>query len=120
MLFRSRAAGTTFSFGVQGDSHPERAGKMFQTDLYKQTMDEVARRQPDLYFMLGDDFSYEQPIAAFKDAYCAQFSLVCANTSSNPTHLFSQTVEGKLNPNAFSLYNSLTTKFLQPNVGEQL
>jgi hypothetical protein len=29
-----RAAGSTFSFGVQGDSHPERAGKMYNPDLY--------------------------------------------------------------------------------------
>ena len=25
----------TFSFGVQGDSHPEREGKMFSSELYK-------------------------------------------------------------------------------------
>ena len=119
-FWTQRAPGSTFSFGVQGDSHPERAGKMFHTDLYKLTMDEVAKRQPDLYFMLGDDFSYEQPIANFKGAYCAQFNFVCANTSNSPTHLFSQAVEGKLNVNAFSLYNSLTTKFIQANVGENV
>ena len=28
----------TFSFGIQGDSHPERAGKMFSSDLYKTTL----------------------------------------------------------------------------------
>jgi len=32
---------TSFSFGVQGDSHPERAGKMFSSALYKQTVDSV-------------------------------------------------------------------------------
>ncbi len=54
-----RPAGSTFSFGVQGDSHPERPGpgRMFHTDLYAQTMENVAAAQPDLYFTLGDDFS---------------------------------------------------------------
>ena len=52
-----RAAGSTFSFGVQGDSHPERPGNMYHPGLYVRTMEQVARDQPDLYFMLGDDFS---------------------------------------------------------------
>ena len=54
-----RPAGSTFSFGVQGDSHPERPGpgRMFHTDLYVQTMENVAAARPDLYFTLGDDFS---------------------------------------------------------------
>lgn len=59
----ARAAGTTFTFGVQGDSHPERAGKMFNGDLYVRTMELVRRDRPDLYFMLGDDFSIERLIA---------------------------------------------------------
>jgi hypothetical protein len=58
-----RSKGSTFSFGVQGDSHPEafyRTGmgaRMFHPDLYTRTMEQVASDQPDLYFMLGDDFS---------------------------------------------------------------
>ncbi len=54
-----RPQGATFSFGVQGDSHPERPGpgRMFHTDLYVRTMENVAAAQPDLYFTLGDDFS---------------------------------------------------------------
>jgi hypothetical protein len=54
-----RPRGSTFSFGVQGDSHPERPGpgRMFHTDLYTRTMENVAAAQPDLYFTLGDDFS---------------------------------------------------------------
>jgi len=55
-----RAAGSTFSFGVQGDSHPEREGKMFNPDLYALNMRNVAARQPDFYFGLGDDFSIER------------------------------------------------------------
>jgi hypothetical protein len=54
-----RAAGSTFSFGVQGDSHPERAGRMFDDVLYLRTMARVASEQPDFYITLGDDFSIE-------------------------------------------------------------
>ena len=52
-----RPRGATFSFGVQGDSHPERLGRMYSPDLYALTMEKVAEDRPDLYFMLGDDFS---------------------------------------------------------------
>ena len=56
--FRTRPPeGETFSFGVQGDSHPERLGLMYSPDLYARTLDLVADARPDLYFMLGDDFS---------------------------------------------------------------
>ena len=56
--FRTRPPrGETFSFGVQGDSHPERIGRMYSPDLYVRTMELVADARPDLYFMLGDDFS---------------------------------------------------------------
>jgi len=57
-----RAAGSEFVFGVQGDSHPERAGKMFSAALYGQTLKNVADDHPDFYFMLGDDFSIERLI----------------------------------------------------------
>ena len=33
-----RTAGSTFLFEVQGDSHPERVGKMFDADLYARTL----------------------------------------------------------------------------------
>ncbi len=52
--------GETFSFGVQGDSHPEREGKMFNPVLYLQTLDSVIHRRPDFYFMMGDDFSIDK------------------------------------------------------------
>lgn len=54
--------GITFSFGVQGDSHPERLGIMYSPDLYRLTMERVAADRPDLYFMLGDDFSISNQI----------------------------------------------------------
>ncbi|MEI6245763.1 MAG: metallophosphoesterase, partial [Acidobacteriota bacterium] len=59
-----RAAGSTFSFGVQGDSHPERDQRMYDAELYRRTMDRVRSERPDLYVMLGDDFSIERLIAS--------------------------------------------------------
>lgn len=52
--------GEEFSFGVQGDSHPEREGKMFNPVLYRQTLDSVIQKRPDFYFMMGDDFSIDR------------------------------------------------------------
>lgn len=57
-----RQRGATFAFGVQGDSHPERLGLMYSPDLYALTLERVARDQPDLYFMLGDDFSISNQV----------------------------------------------------------
>lgn len=55
-----RAQGATFTFGVQGDSHPERFNRMYHPDLYNRTMDNVRRDRPDFYILLGDDFSVDQ------------------------------------------------------------
>jgi sugar lactone lactonase YvrE len=57
-----RSPGSTFIFGVQGDSHPDRPGKMYDPDLYTQTMRHVASDAPDFYIALGDDFSIERLI----------------------------------------------------------
>lgn len=57
-----RAPGRTFTFGLQGDSHPERTGKMFNPDLYVETLRLVAKERPDFYVMLGDDFSLDRLI----------------------------------------------------------
>lgn len=59
-----KSSSISFSFGVQGDSHPERVGKMFHPNLYKQTMEHVAERRPDFYFMLGDDFNIDRLVAS--------------------------------------------------------
>lgn len=55
----ARNIGETFSFGVQGDSHPERLGKMFSPNLYKLTMNNALLDNLDMYFTVGDDFSIE-------------------------------------------------------------
>jgi hypothetical protein len=57
-----RNPAASFSFGVQGDSHPEREGKMFSPLLYQQTLTNVSDRKPDFYFMMGDDFSIDRLI----------------------------------------------------------
>ncbi|MBT5613140.1 MAG: metallophosphoesterase family protein [Lentisphaerae bacterium] len=57
-----RAPGSTFVFALQGDSHPERLGKMYHPDLYERTMRNVASDHPDFYVTLGDDFSIERLI----------------------------------------------------------
>jgi hypothetical protein len=55
-----RPPGGTFTFCLQGDSHPERPGKMFNPDLYVRTMLNAAKDQSDFYFTLGDDFSIDR------------------------------------------------------------
>ena len=54
-----RNAGSTFSFSVHGDTHPERAGKMFNAELYGVTLGNIAKQQPDFHIMMGDDFSID-------------------------------------------------------------
>jgi len=58
-----RSPGSAFTFALQGDSHPERAGKMFDPALYRRTMEMVATQVPDFYITLGDDFSIEHLIS---------------------------------------------------------
>lgn len=57
-----RAPGSAFVFALQGDSHPEREGKMFDPALYTQAMRNVAKDRPDFYITMGDDFSIERLI----------------------------------------------------------
>lgn len=54
-----RAPGSTFTFDVQGDSHPERAGKEFDAGLYARTLLSAAADAPDFYMTIGDDFSVD-------------------------------------------------------------
>lgn len=57
-----RPPGSTFTFALQGDSHPERYGRMYDPELYLLTMNNVSRDQPDFYVTLGDDFSLDRLI----------------------------------------------------------
>jgi len=54
-----RPPGSTFTFCIQGDSHPERVGKMFDFQLYSNTLVHGAADQPDFYMTIGDDFSVD-------------------------------------------------------------
>ncbi len=51
-----RAAGCTFTFAIQGDSHPERP-QMSEPNLYARTLQNAALDKPDFYICMGDDFS---------------------------------------------------------------
>jgi hypothetical protein len=51
-----RKPGSTFTFCVQGDSHPERP-QMFDAALYTRTLQHAAACKPDMYICMGDDFS---------------------------------------------------------------
>ncbi len=55
-----RPPGATFTFGVQGDSHPERLNRMYDPELYARTLEIVRHDRPDFFVMLGDDFSVDQ------------------------------------------------------------
>ena len=54
-----RASGSTFIFSIQGDSHPEREGNLFESNLYVRTLLTAASDQPDFYLSIGDDFSVD-------------------------------------------------------------
>jgi hypothetical protein len=55
----ARAAGSTFTFTIQGDSHPERAKSQFDASLYARTLLTAAADQPDFHITSGDDFSVD-------------------------------------------------------------
>jgi Calcineurin-like phosphoesterase len=55
----ARRAGSTFTFTLQGDSHPERDRTQFDADLYARTLLTAAADQPDFHLTIGDDFSVD-------------------------------------------------------------
>jgi hypothetical protein len=55
----ARTAGSTFTFTLQGDSHPEREKTMFNPTLYARTLATAAADQPDFHICMGDDFSVD-------------------------------------------------------------
>jgi hypothetical protein len=54
-----RDPGSTFTFDIQGDSHPERVNKQFAPVLYARTLQGAASDRPDFYMTIGDDFSVD-------------------------------------------------------------
>ena len=70
-----RPAGSTFVFGVQGDSHPGRPNTMFNAGLYTQTLKAMAAEQPDSDVINGDDFSVDTlPIPFTKAAVTGRYT----------------------------------------------
>ena len=55
----ARPAGSTFTFSIQGDSHPEREQNQFDPELYRRTLLTAAADKPDFYIAIGDDFSVD-------------------------------------------------------------
>ncbi len=54
-----REAGSSFVFGVQGDSHPERSPRDFIPELYTRTLTQAKNDGVDLFLTTGDDFSID-------------------------------------------------------------
>lgn len=63
-----RTPGSTFSFQLQGDSHPERNPKQHLPEMYEQTLLAVAADAPDFYLTMGDDFSVDTLKTVTRDA----------------------------------------------------
>ena len=53
-----RSPGSTFTFAIQGDSHPERR-QQHDPELYARTLLNAASDHPDFYMTIGDDFSVD-------------------------------------------------------------
>ncbi len=59
----AKKAAMKFSFTIQGDTHPERAGKMFNLGLYGVTLTNILKQEPDFHILMGDDFSIDPLIS---------------------------------------------------------
>lgn len=70
-----RAKGSTFTFQLQGDSHPERVGKQFDAGMYRQTLGMVAADKPDFYLCMGDDFSVDTLKTVNQETVTARYTL---------------------------------------------
>lgn len=55
----ARTTGKPFTFSLHGDTHPERNGKMFNSELYYVAMGNVAAQKNDFHILMGDDFSID-------------------------------------------------------------
>lgn len=69
-----RRAGETFTFEVQGDSHPERASQ-FDAALYAATLQAAAADRPDFYILMGDDFSVDTLRLVTADSVAGRYRL---------------------------------------------
>jgi hypothetical protein len=124
--FRTQARpGTTFTFEIQGDSHPERA-KQHDPALYAQTLRAAAADKPDFYMTIGDDFSVDtlKSITAetVRGVYVNQRSYLSLVGQSSPVFLVNgnheqaamYNLDGKAENVAVWAQNSRNTYFPQP------
>jgi hypothetical protein len=93
-IHTQRSSGSTFTFDILTDSHPEREKTMFSNDLYRQTLENVAGDRPDFFITLGDDFSID-PLIERNEAtpqkvnsvYLSQRNYLDTVASSSPIFL---------------------------------
>ena len=69
-----RTTGSTFTFAIQGDSHPERP-QMSEPNLYARTLLNAAADKPDFYICMGDDFSVAPVQEVNFDSVAARYTL---------------------------------------------
>ena len=69
-----RTAGSSFTFAIQGDSHPERP-QMSEPNLYARTLLNAAKDKPDFYICMGDDFSVAPVQEVNFDSVAARYTL---------------------------------------------
>jgi hypothetical protein len=69
-----RAPGSTFTFDLQGDSHPERP-QQNDPELYKRTLLSAASDQPDFFMTIGDDFSVDNLKTVNVDTVTERYNL---------------------------------------------
>ena len=69
-----RAVGNSFTFGIQGDSHPERP-QMNDPELYARTLLSAASGKPDFYICMGDDFSVDTRRTISADTVAGRYTL---------------------------------------------
>ena len=69
-----RTAGSTFTFAIQGDSHPERP-QMSEPNLYARTLLNAAADKPDFYICMGDDFSVAPVREVNSDSVAERYTL---------------------------------------------
>ena len=85
-----RIDGSTFTFAIQGDSHPERP-QMSEPNLYARTLLNAAKDKPDFYICMGDDFSVapirEVSFAAVAERYTLQRPFLGLVAKSAPVFL---------------------------------
>ena len=85
-----RRAGSSFTFAIQGDSHPERP-QMSEPNLYARTLLNAAADRPDFYICMGDDFSVapirEVSFTAIAERYTLQRPFLGLIAQSAPVFL---------------------------------